>query len=217
MTHSSSSLLHGTLASLLLFATLGACSGNLEPDGGSGGSSAGGAPLTGGGPGSGGSAAGGANSGGSGTGASSGGVNAGGGEAVGGAPAGGAPGTGGGAGYPATFETIRQIVANSLNVAEGCGSVSCHLGEATPHFTNNDSLHADLVDPTHISEYCGNIPLVTPGDPSKSAFFKAISEGCDTIEYMPNGCDPDPLYGNCLPAAAVDAVEAWILAGALEE
>lgn len=113
---------------------------------------------------------------------------------------------------------IRQMVASSLGVSEGCGSGSCHGGEATPHFKDNDELHAALVNPANIADdYCGGLPLITPGDPSKSAIFKAISEGCGTIGYMPRGCDPDPIYGNCLPADAVDAVEAWILAGALAD
>jgi hypothetical protein len=204
-----------------------ACTGPVDPNPGSGGD-VGGASI-GGIFGSGGAGAGGLGAGGvapfggtsSGGNIGSGGANTGaspnGGAATSGGASGGGESVGGAAGYPPTFATIRRIVANSLDVAEGCGSGSCHNGEATPHFTDNEELYSILVQPSPVLEYCGDMPLVTPGDPSKSAFLKVIRDGCPEIERMPRGCDPDPLYGNCLPAAAISAVEAWIAAGAPAE
>ncbi|OQX68457.1 MAG: hypothetical protein B6A08_09995 [Sorangiineae bacterium NIC37A_2] len=204
---------------------LSACSENAGPEGQSGGA-----------PGAGGFAAGGAiGSGGLGAGGSSGGAPGAGGLVTGGSETGGAgvgglgvggssggapgtggdEGTGGGTQYPPNFATIREIVANSLQLSEGCGSGSCHGGEATPEFRDNEHLHDDLINPAKVaSDYCGGLPLVTPGNPDMSAFYKVISEGCGDIGRMPRACDPDPLYGNCLPEAAIEAVRQWILAGA---
>lgn len=220
----------GTLFTAALVSPLSACSESVGPDDGqsggapgAGGVVAGGAigagglgagGSSGGAPGVGGFAAGGQSTGGFATGGGGGAIGTGG--LIGGT--GGDEGTGGGTQYPPNFATIREIVANSLHVSEGCGSGSCHGGEATPEFRDNEHLHDDLINPAKVaSDYCGGLPLVTPGNPDMSAFYKVISEGCGDIGRMPRACDPDPLYGNCLPVAAIEAVREWILAGALAE
>lgn len=221
------SFLPGTFVGFALALSVGACGPESStPDGQSGGAPGVGGDASGGAIGSGGLGAGGLGSGGApgaggfSTGGSAAGGSGGGGLATGGA-SGGGPGTGGDSGsgggtqYPPTFATIREIVANSLHLSEGCGSGSCHGGEATPEFRDNEHLHDELINPAKLaSDYCDGLPLVTPGNPEMSAFYKVIKDGCGEIGRMPRGCDPDPLYGNCLPPEAIEAVREWIVAGA---
>jgi hypothetical protein len=60
---------------------------------------------------------------------------------------------------------------------------------------------------------CGSIPLVTPGDPEKSALIMVLSGPCsDDLERMPRGCtDVD---GHCVPPEYIDALAQWIAEGA---
>jgi hypothetical protein len=203
------------LTTLTLFAAagpLGACNGTID-SGAAGGGPAGGATLGGslsGGASSGGTTSGGANTGGSATGGSATGGSATGGSATGGGSSGGAPG------IPPTMDTIYALVlgAGADFVSDGCGSASCHNGEATPHFNANGTaaeLRAELVSIT--SEECGNLKFVVPGMPEQSAMLKVMRDGCGKVGKMPNGCS---VNGNCYEANVLAAVEAWIQAGAPE-
>lgn len=203
-----------------------------------------GAGGTGGGSGSGGSAASGGaggsvTSGGSG-GQSSAGHGGGGQSAAGGQSAGGTPGTGGSSGMssagtsaggavnldcsaapsstnPApTFCTFKFVM---LNVMPPCNSAPCHGvngGGQNPLEmpSNNDTALMTALETT-ISPDCGNIPIITPGDPTRSALVKVLSTGCSqNVPQMPYGCDPDPTSGNCVPAPYQTAISQWIQAGA---
>jgi hypothetical protein len=64
-----------------------------------------------------------------------------------------------------------------------------------------------------VSPDCGNIPIITPGDPSKSAMVKVLAGPCSTtVPQMPYGCDPSS--NNCVPADYQKAISDWIAAGA---
>ncbi|WP_437981465.1 hypothetical protein [Sorangium sp. So ce117] len=118
---------------------------------------------------------------------------------------------GGGSAVDPTFETVRAVVAQT-----GCSDASCHNGEAEPRLLDDDTLYATLT--THISEACGDIPLVTPGAPEQSALVKILKGPCGDIARMPNGCvgEPGPEY-TCLPQAYIDAIEQWVADGAQQQ
>jgi hypothetical protein len=174
-----------------------------------GGATTGGAPVTGGAP-TGGAATGGvAPSGGSGGGVAGGGV---GGKATGGSggATGGASGGGsGGSTVPASFETMKLIITS---LCQGC-----HGSDMSLNLNTDPGLYGRLTttDPTKVAKSCSNIPLITKGDPSKSALFKMLEGTCPPpFSIMPDGCKPAD--GNCLEAEYQDAVKRWITAGAPE-
>lgn len=142
-----------------------------------------------------------AGSGGGGAGVSSGGV-AGGGSSSGGSGAGPAL-------VEASFATVRQVV-----VQAHCADASCHNGEVKPRLQDDATLHATLT--SHISVACGNIPVVTPGNPEQSALVKLLKGPCGELPRMPNGCVSEPIEEyTCLPPAYIDAIERWVRDGAL--
>ncbi|WP_437544686.1 hypothetical protein WME97_36505 [Sorangium sp. So ce367] len=118
---------------------------------------------------------------------------------------------GGGSAVEPTFETVRAVVAQT-----GCSDASCHNGEAEPRLLDDETLYATLT--THISEACGDIPLVTPGEPEQSALVKILKGPCGDIARMPNGCvsEPGPEY-TCLPQAYIEAIEQWVADGAQQQ
>ncbi|WP_437324758.1 hypothetical protein [Sorangium sp. So ce381] len=115
---------------------------------------------------------------------------------------------GGGSAVDPTFETVREVVAQA-----GCSTASCHNGEAKPTLVDDNTLYTTLT--THISEACGDIPLVTPGEPEQSALVKILKGPCGDIARMPNGCVgvPGPEY-TCLLQEYIDAIEQWVANGA---
>ena len=170
-----------------------------------GGATTGGAPVTGGA-----STGGVAPSGGSGGGVAGGGV---GGKATGGSggSTGGTSGggSGGGSTVPASFATMKLIIES---LCQGC-----HGSDMSLNLNSDPALYGRLTttDPTKVAKSCSNIPLITKGDPSKSALFKMLEGTCPPpFSVMPDGCKP--AEGNCLEADYVDAVKRWITAGAPE-
>ncbi|WP_437587566.1 hypothetical protein [Sorangium sp. So ce1000] len=103
---------------------------------------------------------------------------------------------------------IRTVVVDAH-----CSDASCHNGEAKPTLQDDETLYTTLT--THISAGCGNLPVVTPGDPERSALVKLIKGPCGTVERMPRGCNPasGPEY-TCLPPEYIDAIEQWVALGA---
>ncbi|AUX43579.1 hypothetical protein SOCE26_050290 [Sorangium cellulosum] len=94
-----------------------------------------------------------------------------------------------------------------------CADSSCHNGEAEPRLQDDDTLYTTLT--THVSVACGNIPVVTPGDPERSALVKLIKGPCGEVERMPRGCVSEPVSEyNCLPQEYIDAIEQWVADGA---
>jgi hypothetical protein len=180
-----------------------------------GGAPTGGAPVTGGAS-TGGASTGGASTGGvAPSGGSGGGAVAGGG--VGGKAAGGSGGStggtsGGGSGgssIPASFATMKLIIES---LCQGC-----HGSDMSLNLNSDPGLYGRLTttDPTKVAKSCSNIPLITKGDPSKSALFKMLEGTCPPpFTIMPDGCKPAD--DNCLDAEYQDAVKRWITAGAPE-
>jgi hypothetical protein len=187
--------------------------------GASGGSASGGTPGTGG------SAIGGANTGGglgsTGGGAIGGGGGSGGGaigvgglgntggSGIGGAPGGGSPGAGGG---PAAASWA------DLNYMLNTGCAGCHSLKPGLYLVPddgvegaNEALHSTLTS-FQVQE-CNNEPLVTPGDPTKSAILKLLNAECTKDGqpfFMPVTCGAPP----CFPQDWVGGISLWIEAGA---
>lgn len=118
-----------------------------------------------------------------------------GGSAPGGSSSGGKA-TGGGAAV--AFSMVGSIVQDRCS--------SCH-GFTMPLLQNNAMLRNTLTS-TRVPE-CGNNPLVTPNDPSKSAVLMLVNRMCGML-VMPAGCGMTP----CIPAAEVTTLTNWINAGA---
>jgi hypothetical protein len=179
-----------------------------------GGAPTGGAPASTGGVSTGGVSTGGvAPSGGSGGGVAGGGAGGKGGSggATGGAAgtSGGGSGGSGGSSIPASFATMKLIIES---LCQGC-----HGSDMSLNLNSDPGLYGRLTttDPTKVAKSCSNIPLITKGDPSKSALFKMLEGTCPPpFTVMPDGCKPAD--GNCLEANYQDAVKRWITAGAPE-
>lgn len=170
-------------------ATGGATGGTVTTTGGT----TGGTAVTGGAPagGSGGGAVAGGGIGGKATGGSGG--------STGGTSGGGS----GGSTIPASFETLKLIVSS---LCQGC-----HGSDMSLNLNTDAGLYGRLT--SGMSRTCG--PLITKGDPSKSAMFKMLEGTCPPpFSIMPDGCKPAD--GNCLEADYQDAVKRWIAAGAPE-
>jgi hypothetical protein len=113
---------------------------------------------------------------------------------------------------PPTFDTLKLVLTGTH---PPCNAADCH-GPGGPNplqywVKDDDKLYETLTH--HVSMDCGNIPVVTPGDPSKSAIVKVLKGPCSAkVPQMPNGCKPED--NNCLPPEYVAAVERWITLGA---
>lgn len=128
-------------------------------------------------------------------------ASSGGAPAAGGAVAsGGAASTGGVSGV-ISYATAAEVIDSS------CGLSVCHGAHQEP-IIQNDALLPDLLRNTFV-EACGNAPLVTPGDPSRSALLMLVERQCIDL-VMPDECRRDP----CLPANDIAILRAWIEQGA---
>lgn len=108
----------------------------------------------------------------------------------------------------ASFATVRQVV-----VQAHCADASCHNGEAKPRLQDDATLHATLTG--HVSEACGNLPVVTPGAPERSALIKLLKGPCGGLPRMPSGCVSGPVEEyTCLPPVYIEAIERWVKNGA---
>ena len=169
----------------------------------------GGSSSTGGSPGTGGSVSGTGGQAAGGHAGSSAGGHAGGGGATGngGRGAGGATSGGGGAGGSsnATFAFV------STTIMSNCGGTTCHNGSQSVKFdsTSTTTLYTNLT--TMTAPDCKGLPLVTPGDPTKSALYLAISKMCGgTLPQMPDGKP-------ALPTATISSIQTWIANGAPQQ
>ena len=85
-----------------------------------------------------------------------------------------------------------------------------------PLLVVNDQLYTELT--THISVICGNIQLITPGNPEQSALVKVLKGPCgvepNIIPRMPNGCIEDEFGSTCVPNDYIAAIEQWVRNGA---
>lgn len=137
-----------------------------------------------------------------------------GGDGAGGSNTGGSSpvGAGGSAStIEASFETLKLVITRST-----CTDASCHNGEAQPTLTRqmtDDELYETMI--SYVSEACGDIPLVTPGNPEQSALIKILKGPCGEIARMPNGCVSEPIEEyTCIPWEYIDALERWVASGA---
>jgi hypothetical protein len=78
----------------------------------------------------------------------------------------------------------------------------------------DDQLHARLT--SRISTSCGNIPVVSPGNPQQSALLKILRGPCGGTPRMPIGCVEDQ-DSTCIPADYMAAIEQWIAGGAPQQ
>jgi len=86
-----------------------------------------------------------------------------------------------------------------------------------PLLVVSDQLYTELT--TYVSVECGNIPIVTPGNPAQSALIKLLKAPCDDgigepIPRMPNGCTEDEFGNTCVPDEYIAAIEQWVASGA---
>jgi len=113
---------------------------------------------------------------------------------------------------PPTFATLRFVLTGTM---PPCNAADCH-GPGGPNrlqYPVKEPARLYEVLTHHVSVECGNIPVVTPGDPRKSALMKVLRGPCsDKVPQMPNGCRPE--QGNCVPENYVAAIERWITLGA---
>jgi hypothetical protein len=113
---------------------------------------------------------------------------------------------------PPTFATLKLVLTGTR---PPCNAADCH-GPGGPNplqyqLNDDEKLYATLTQ--HVSVDCGNIPVVTPGNPARSAIVKVLKGPCSSkVPQMPNGCTP--AANNCLPAEYVAAIERWIELGA---
>jgi hypothetical protein len=139
-----------------------------------------------------------------------------GGAGAGGAGAGGVAAGGGGAGGtsgsgPApTFATFKFV---TMNTQPPCVASDCHgFGTMNPLTLADDDGMLRTRLTTTINEQCGNIPVVTPGDPTRSALIMLLKGPCGELLRMPEGCDP--AFGQCVPDEYIAAIEEWVRLGA---
>jgi hypothetical protein len=96
-----------------------------------------------------------------------------------------------------------------------CGRVICHVpapnGASTLDLSDINNDQHMLLMTTHVPQ-CDGDPLVTPGDPSKSALIKLVKKECGAF-VMPQDCLPAD--ATCLPQADIDTLSKWITQGAV--
>ena len=136
---------------------------------------------------------------------------------VGAVGAGGTGAGGGGGGVPPTFDTVKVILTQNVTT---CVASDCHGGhEGRISLLVDDGLLGRLTSTT--SQVCG-MPVVTPGDPGRSALVKLLREGCgnvtpncligtECIPRMPLNCADGV---DCISEPYMSALEQWITAGA---
>ncbi|MGK3991858.1 hypothetical protein [Sorangium sp. So ce1024] len=122
----------------------------------------------------------------------------------------GAGGSGGsGDEIPPTFATVKFVIQNA-----SCFGAGCHNDEMNPlDLQLNDELHSRLL--SHVSKNCGDIPIVTPGNPEESALVKILKGPCGPTPRMPIECVNDG-DAKCVPDEYIDAIAQWITNGAAE-
>jgi hypothetical protein len=94
-------------------------------------------------------------------------------------------------------------------INQTCANIVCHVpGYYMPDLSDANDDQYDILMNTHI-EQCGGVPLVDPGNPDGSAIMMVTHHQCGELA-MPKDCT-DPV---CIPQQSVDALSAWIAAGA---
>ena len=115
-------------------------------------------------------------------------------------------------GPPPTQEELPQVGVIDYPTASGvidnnCTLSKCHGRDEEPLITVDAAFPAFLLN-TFVEE-CGNVPLVTPGDPSKSALLLLVTRQCGEL-VMPDKCRTNP----CLTDEDYATLLAWVQQGA---
>lgn len=132
---------------------------------------------------------------------SSGGSASGGSTSGGGSASGGAGSSSGGQAAAVDFREVATLVHTS------CGAKVCHGQDEEPRLIDDGSLPDTLLGT--VVEDCGNVPLVTPGNPDASALILLVERRCGAL-VMPDGCRRTP----CLAPERIQVWADWITAGA---
>jgi hypothetical protein len=118
---------------------------------------------------------------------------------------------------PATFDTLKLVLGGGGGIMP-CAAAPCHgvHGMAPPsrplELPPNDDAQLYMNLTTYVSAACGNIKLVTPGNPDQSALLRILKGPCGMTPRMPYGCSAEA--GNCIPDDYIAAVAQWIASGA---
>ena len=110
-----------------------------------------------------------------------------------------------------TFNMVKFVFQATQ---EPCVASDCH-GLHTENILElaiDCRLHNTLL--THMSAACGNIPVVTPGDPTRSALVHLLKGPCGETPRMPRDCVEDEFGTTCVPPEYIAAIEQWITMGA---
>lgn len=107
---------------------------------------------------------------------------------------------------PIPQETIPYARAKAI-IGRSCTTAKCHGRDEEPLITIDDTLPHFLS--TTLVEECGNVPLVTPGDDTKSALILLVTRQCGDL-VMPDTCRTNP----CLLPKDLSTLQAWIRQGA---
>ncbi|HEX6242316.1 MAG TPA: hypothetical protein VFZ61_15500 [Polyangiales bacterium] len=122
-----------------------------------------------------------------------------------------------GGAVPPSFETIKLVFGGGGGIMP-CSAAPCHgvNGAAPPDHplelppNDDEKLFATLR--SYVSKACGDIKLVEPCNPSRSALVSILKGACGTTPRMPYGCTSEA--GDCIPDEYIAAVEQWIANGA---
>jgi hypothetical protein len=113
---------------------------------------------------------------------------------------------------PPTWDTVKLVLSGTHPPCDGCHG-SLGDGGFRINVANDSQLFKSLT--TTIVKDCGNNPVVTPGDPTKSALLQILQGDCSVnTPRMPPGCvDGD---AGCVPPEYMAALAQWISDGAPE-
>jgi hypothetical protein len=107
-----------------------------------------------------------------------------------------------------SYEEVVDIVNRSC--AQGVCHIPVEYGGIDPNMTNLEGeLYGNLT--SRLVSQCGDMALVTPGEPENSAIVQLPQHNCGEF-VMPDGCLDFP----CIPQVDIDALTAWIRAGAMQ-
>ncbi|HKU38322.1 MAG TPA: hypothetical protein VJR89_09245 [Polyangiales bacterium] len=120
-------------------------------------------------------------------------------------------------GIEPSFATLKLVLGGGGGIMP-CAAAPCHgvNGMAPPSKplelppTDDAKLYANLT--SYVSAACNNLPLVSPGNPARSALVTILKGPCGKTPRMPYGCSAEA--GDCIPDEYIAAVERWIERGA---
>jgi hypothetical protein len=121
---------------------------------------------------------------------------------------------GGEAGALITGDDALPCIAPAI--AQSCALVGCHDSTTREHgmdLSSGSSIYAAWIDRTGF-DHCRNTPRprIVPGDPEASFVYQKITNALSCETELSNRMPPPPL--DPLAEDAIEAVRAWILAGA---